>query len=79
MGAVKLDQEITQYLPHLNARQKQAVLGMVKTFASEQKHWWDEISAEQQSAIDQSLAEMKAGKLMTHEEVMKKHKKWMKK
>ena len=80
MGAVKLvDQEITQYLPHLNNRQKQAVLGIVKTFASEQKDWWDEISAEQQQAIDQSLAEMKAGKLTSLDEVMKKYKKWLKK
>ncbi len=80
MGVVKLvDQEITQYLPHLNTRQKQAVLGIVKTFASEQKDWWDEISAEQQQAIDKSLAEMKAGKLTSHDEVMKKYKKWLKK
>ncbi len=44
MGAIKLvDQEITQYL-HANARQKQAVLGIVKTFASEQKDWWDEMT-----------------------------------
>ncbi|MCA0398872.1 MAG: hypothetical protein LCH51_15845 [Bacteroidetes bacterium] len=80
MGAVKLiDEEITQYLQHLNARQKQAVLGVVKTFAAEQADWWDEISQEQQAAIDASLAEMKAGKLIPHEEVMKKYRKWMKK
>ena len=80
MGAVKLiDQEIAQYLLHLNAKQKQAVLSVVKTFAAEQKDWWDEISQEQQRAIDDSLAEMKAGKLTSHEEVMRKYKKWLKK
>ncbi len=80
MGAVKLiDQQITQYLPHLNAKQKQAVLSVVKTFAAEQQDWWDEISEEQQQAIDKSLAEMKAGKLTPHDEVMKKYKKWLKK
>jgi predicted transcriptional regulator len=80
MGAVKpIDQEITQYLLHLNVRQKQAVLSVVKTFAAEQQDWWDEISREQQQAIDKSLAEMKAGKLMSHDEVMKKFKKWVKK
>lgn len=72
MGAVKLiDQEIAQYLPHLSARQKQAVLSVVKTFAAEQQDWWDEISEEQQRAIDESLAEMKSGKLTPHTEVMK--------
>lgn len=80
MGAVKLiDEEITQYLQHLNAKQKQAVLGVVKTFAAEQQDWWDEISKEQQDAIDASLAEMKAGKLLAHDEVMKKYRKWLKK
>ena len=80
MGAIKLiDQEISQYLPHLSAKQKRAVLSVVKTFAAEQQDWWDEISEEQQRAIDQSLAEMKAGKLTPHDEVMKKYKKWLKK
>ena len=80
MGAVKLiDQQITQYLSHLNVKQKQAVLSVVKTFAAEQQDWWDEISEEQQQAIDKSLAEMKAGKLTPHDEVMKKYKKWLKK
>jgi predicted transcriptional regulator len=80
MGALKMiDQEIVQYLPRLNPQQKQAVLGVVKSFAAEQKDWWDEISEEQQQAIDKSLAEMKVGDLTPHDEVMKKYKKWQKK
>ncbi|WEK36269.1 MAG: hypothetical protein P0Y53_02045 [Candidatus Pseudobacter hemicellulosilyticus] len=77
--AMHIDQQITQYLPHLNAKQKQAVLSVVKTFAAEQQDWWEEIGMEQQEAIDRSLAEMKAGKLTAHEDVMKKYKKWLKK
>ncbi len=80
MATVKpIDQEITQYLPHLNVRQKQALLNVMKTFAAEQQDWWDEISEEQQQAIDRSLAEMKTGKLTRHDDVMKKHKTWAKK
>jgi len=80
MGAIKLiDQEITQYLPHLNSKQKEAVLSVVKTFAAEQQDWWDEIGLEQQQAIDKALAEVSAGKLTPHDEVMKKYKKWLKK
>jgi predicted transcriptional regulator len=78
-AAKKIDQEITSYLSHLNVQQKQAVLSVVKTFAAEQQDWWDEISEEQQQAIDKSLAEMKEGKLTPHNEVMKKYKKWLKK
>lgn len=70
-----IDQDITHYLTLLNPLQKKTVLSVVKTFAKEQKDWWDEISEEQQKAIDDSLAEMRAGLLTPHGEVMKKHKK----
>lgn len=64
MGAVKLiDQQIAQYLPQLNSKQKQAVLNVVKTFAAEQQDWWNEVSESQQQAIDKSVQEMKTGKL----------------
>ncbi len=80
MRTVKsLDQQITQYLPQLNVKQKKTVLTVVKTFMENQQDWWDEISEEQQKAIDKSLAEIKEGKLPPpHTEVMKKYKKWLK-
>ncbi|HET6254055.1 MAG TPA: hypothetical protein VFE32_08275 [Puia sp.] len=74
-----IDQEINQYLPSLNDQQKEAVLGVVKTFAAERQDWWDDISREQQQAIDKSVAEMKAGKLIPQDEALKKHRKWLKK
>jgi predicted transcriptional regulator len=77
--AKTLDKEITHYLPQLNVKQKQTVLSVVKTFMEDQQDWWDEISEEQQKAIDQSLLEMRSGKLTPHNEVMKKYKKWLKK
>jgi predicted transcriptional regulator len=78
MGAAKpLVQEITHYLGRLSAEQQKAVLTVVKTFAAEQGDWWNEISQEQQAAIDKALKEMKAGKLTPHDEVMKKYKRWM--
>lgn len=78
-AAASLDKEITHLLPQLNVKQKKTVLTVVKTFMEEQKDWWDEIGEEQQKAIDKLLAEMKAGKLTPHDEVMKKYKKWLKK
>lgn len=74
--AQMIDQEISKYLPHLNVKQKQAVLSVVKTFAAEQQDWWDEIGEQQKQAIEKSLAEMKDGKLTSHDDVMKKYKKW---
>jgi predicted transcriptional regulator len=55
------------------------VLSVVKTLMEEQEYWWEVISAEQQTAIDKAFAEMKAGKLTPHDELIKKYKKWLKK
>ncbi len=76
--ATTLDKEIAQSLTHLNVKQKKTVLTVVKSFMEEQKDWWDEVSHGQQLAIDKALAEMQAGKLTPHDEVMKKYKKWLK-
>jgi hypothetical protein len=74
-----IDREIAQYLPRLSDKQKQAVLGVVKSFAADQQDWWDEIGKEQQEAIDKSLSEMKAGKVTSQDTVLKKYKRWLKK
>ena len=73
--AQALDNEITQSLFHLNIKQKKTILTVVKTLIDDQKDWWDEISEEQQNAIDLALAEVKAGKVTSHSEVMKKYRK----
>jgi ABC-type cobalamin/Fe3+-siderophores transport system ATPase subunit len=74
-----IDREIAQYLPRLSDQQKQAVLGVVKSFAADQQDWWDGIGKEQQDAIDKALSEMKAEKLTSQDAVLKKYKKWLKK
>ncbi|MBN9386287.1 MAG: hypothetical protein J0H74_36345 [Chitinophagaceae bacterium] len=80
MSAAKpLVKEFTEILDRLNAHQQKVLLSVAKTFAQKDSDWWDEISQEQQQAIDRSLEEMKAGKLTPHDEVMKKYKKWLKK
>ncbi len=73
MSAIKsLDTEIVDYLPKLNIKQKKTILSVVKTFAAEQEDWWDEISEEQQNAIDKSLAQMNTQKLTPNATVFKK-------
>ena len=79
MNAAKpLDKEITFYLTHLNTQQKKAVLSVVKSFAvqEESSDWWDDLPANVQNEIDQSLADLDNGKGIPHEVVVKKYKKW---
>ena len=39
--------------------------------------WWDEISAEERTEIEEGLAQADRGELIPHEEVMAKFKKWL--
>lgn len=39
--------------------------------------WWDEISAEERSDIEEGLAQADRGETVPHEEVMAKYKKWL--
>ena len=71
-----IDKEITDYLTLLSPLQKKSVLSVVKTFAIESEDWWDKLSSTQQSEIDKSILEMKKGEIISHEDVMKKYKKW---
>lgn len=39
--------------------------------------WWDEISVEEKSEIEEGIAQADRGELVPHEEVMKKYQKWL--
>lgn len=39
--------------------------------------WWNEITAEEKSAIDKGLADIKAGRVKPHKEAKKLYEKWL--
>lgn len=39
--------------------------------------WWDEISAEERSEIEEGLAQADRGELVPHKEVVAKYQKWL--
>jgi len=47
--------------------------------AAKKDDWWDEISQEQQKAIDKGITQLDKGEGIPHKEVMKKYGKWLKK
>jgi predicted transcriptional regulator len=50
----------------------QAVLSI-----NEETDWWDELSPNAKSSIEQGLKDAKEGKLTPHADVMKNYKKWL--
>ena len=45
--------------------------------AASKADWWDTISQEEQEEIEQGLSEADRGEVISHEEVMKRYKKWL--
>lgn len=42
----------------------------------QQVDWWDEISDEEKTAIEEGLAQADRGDILSHEEVMTRYQKW---
>lgn len=42
----------------------------------QQVDWWDEISDEEKTAIEEGLAQADRGDVLSHEEVMTRYQKW---
>ena len=77
MAAKSLDVEIQKYLPLLGKEEKKSLLGVIKSFLNLKKEESSRISIEQYNKeIDEALAEFKAGKYTTQEELEKEMKQW---
>lgn len=77
MTATTLKKELSTYLPLLSARQQALVLDMVKNILHVDTHE-KRISIEQYNTeIESALKEVKQGKSISHEEVITKSKKWL--
>ena len=57
------------------------VLNEVKTLLAgktiPQSDWWESLSENEREEIEQGLAEIERGEVISHEEVMAKYKKWL--
>ena len=73
--AVSLDKKINSYLGQLNEKQKKAVLGVVKTFAEEQEHEFEEYSDEFKKQLDDDYeAHLKGEPAISWEDLKKESK-----
>ena len=72
-----LNEEINQYLDHLNTHQKEVVLSVVKAFVHEETEWWDKVEGDAKESIARGMKQAKEGNVIPHEEVMKKYNKWL--
>lgn len=52
-------------------------LRMLRANPKKNSDWWNEISEEEKSSIDQGLADSRAGRVKPHKEVRKLYEKWL--
>jgi len=67
--------QLIQWLAGLNDKRvlKEFII-LKKTKAVD---WWDEISVEERSEIEEGLAQADKGEVTSHQEVMAKYEKWL--
>jgi predicted transcriptional regulator len=54
-----------------------AVHTLLSENAATKSDWWDAISQEEREEIEKGISDVDRGEIKTHEEVMKKYKKWL--
>lgn len=77
--AKNIDHEILSYLGQLSDKKKKVVLTVVKTFVEETVTLFDMMPDEVQKGLEKSIEQSKKGIGRSHEDVMKKYNKWLKK
>ncbi|MCD4695453.1 MAG: hypothetical protein K8S16_04350 [Bacteroidales bacterium] len=65
---------IISWITHLNDEE---ILSKIESLQQSEPDWWDLISDEEKSEIEQGLGEIERGELKTHDMVMEKYKKWL--
>lgn len=65
---------IISWITHLNDEE---ILSKIESLQQSEPDWWDLISNEEKSEIEQGLVEIERGELKAHDEVMEKYKKWL--
>ncbi len=73
--AKSVDIEIQKYLPLLGNEEKKSLLGVIKSFLSIRKETAFDI-AQYNKDIDLSIAEVKAGKYISQDDLEKEITKW---
>ena len=74
-----IDHQILSYLEQLSEKRKKAILTVVKTFAEETLTLWDVMPDEVRKGVERGIAQSKKGIGRSHQQVMEKYSKWLKK
>ena len=72
-----LRSEVKNYIDKADVHVLKMMRAMIK--ADNEDDWWDELEEEEKKSIERGLGDLKKGKTMLHDEVIKKHSEWFSK
>ncbi len=72
MGNKKIKTELIEWLKKLDD-ETLSYLKVIKDNQSETSDWWDSLSEKHKKGIEQGLKDIKEGRVVPHEEVMRKY------
>lgn len=73
MGVEALKLELLDWLLHIENSDTLQYLKIIKEQEVSQSDWWDDLSIEQKSGIERGLKDVDEGRVIAHEEVIKKY------
>ncbi len=71
---VELRRETKKYIDLAEPKTVKMIHAMLE--AEQENDWWDDLSAGAKASIEKGLKESDEGKVIAHEAVMKKYRKW---
>ena len=76
-NTLTLRQEVKKYIDNADEHVVKMVYAMLK--ADSEADWWDELEEEEKASIERGLDDLKNGRVISHEEVMKQYPQWLSK
>lgn len=76
-GVTTLRKEVKRYIDTADEKVVKMIHAMLEV--EQESDWWDELSEEAKASIDQGLKDVQAGRVIPHDVVMKKYRKWLSK
>jgi hypothetical protein len=73
MGIKAIKLELIEWLSNLQDSETIEYLKFVKDSDSKENDWWHNLSDEVKAGIERGLADVDAGRVVSHEEVKKKY------
>ena len=76
-NTLTLREEVKKYIDDADEHVVKMVYAMLK--ADSEADWWDELEEEEKASIERGLDDLKNGRVISHEEVMKQYPQWLSK